>query len=245
MLADSQYTVREDLRDALDRVWARVGQPGAFWSSAERVDIAAEVRHARGCDFCATCREAVSPFAPEGDHESVTLLPSAVVDVVHRLVTDQGRLTRSWYEGVIESGVSIGQYVETVGFVATVTAVDTMCRGLGVDAPELPEPEASEPSGEYSEDAAVTMAWVPTVSPKRTEGVLKEFWFPGGAERYVPRVAQALSYVPAETMGFQDVMSAFYIGNPVADYTTSDRAISRAHMELLAARTSAHNECFY
>jgi hypothetical protein len=245
MLTESPYPVRDDLRDALVQAWERVSRPGSFWSGAERIAIATEVRHARTCAFCAINRKAVSPFATDGRHESITDLPDSVVDVVHRMVTDQGRLTPSWYQGVQDSGVTKGQYVETVGVVANVTAVDTMHRGLGMPLPDPGAPVDGEPSEDCSADAEVSMAWVPTISPKRVTGALRDFWFPDGKEYYLAHVTRALSYVPAETIGWSTLGSKMYIGNPMADFVSSPRAITRPQIELLAARTSAHNECFY
>ena len=36
-------------REGLDTAWADLGQPGTWWTAAERVAIAAEARAARGC----------------------------------------------------------------------------------------------------------------------------------------------------------------------------------------------------
>jgi hypothetical protein len=68
-----------------------------------------------------------------------------MVEQIHRIVTDPGRLTRTWYEQVLASGIPDTEYVEIVGVVVTVVSIDTFCRALGIPAHPLPEPVVGEP----------------------------------------------------------------------------------------------------
>ena len=70
-------------------------------TGAERVAIAREVRAARRCAFCAERRAALSPTAVSGAHDAATDLRPAIVDAVHRVVTDPGRLSRCFADEVI------------------------------------------------------------------------------------------------------------------------------------------------
>src|SRR5260370_33827456 len=79
--------------------------------------------------LCRRRKEAVSPAAIEGTHDSLGELSEVVVEVVHRVRTDPGRLSERWYRGVIAGGLSEEQYVETVSVIAHVVAIDTMARG--------------------------------------------------------------------------------------------------------------------
>ena len=98
---------------------------------------------------CALCREraaALSPFAVEGTHDSTTDLPDNVVEVVHRIRTDSGRLTESWFDRMMDTGLSETEYVEIVGVVSVATALDTLAKGLGIPPRPLPEPVPGSPS---------------------------------------------------------------------------------------------------
>jgi hypothetical protein len=114
-------------------------------TGAERVAIAREVRAARRCAFCAERRAALSPTAVSGAHDAATDLRPAIVDAVHRVVTDPGGLSRRFADEVI-AAVSDARLVELVGVVCTVMLVDGFARTIGADAPPLPEPVAGDPS---------------------------------------------------------------------------------------------------
>jgi len=105
---------------------------------AQRVAIAAETRHAPSCELCRRRKEALSPAAIEGEHDSLGDVSHIVVEVIHRIRTDPGRLSERWFRSVVAAGFSEEQYVETVSIVAHVVAIDTMARGLGLDLLPLP-----------------------------------------------------------------------------------------------------------
>ena len=99
---DAPAPVRDAIPQAHRSVWDQLARPGNWWTGAERVAIADEVRRAADCALCAARKGAVSPTAVRGSHGGGSALPAAVVDVVHRVVTDPGRLSKSGYEGVIK-----------------------------------------------------------------------------------------------------------------------------------------------
>ena len=68
---DTDLPVRPDLEDAHRETWRRIAAPGTWWTGAERVAMAAEVRRARRCALCAERKAALSPFAVEGRHDPV------------------------------------------------------------------------------------------------------------------------------------------------------------------------------
>ncbi len=93
--AGAALPVREDLPATHRQAWRRLAQPGTWWTGRERVAIATEVRQAAHCSYCRARKVALSPDAVEGVHESLGALPEAVVEVIHRVVTDPARLSRS------------------------------------------------------------------------------------------------------------------------------------------------------
>lgn len=236
------FRVRMDLAQAHQRAWQRLARPGTWWTGEQRVAIAAETRNATACSLCRERKAAVSPFAVRGQHDSLGVLPQPVVDVIHRIVTDPGRLTQRWYQQVVASGVDDAAYVEIVSVVATVVAIDTFARGLNVPAPALPDPVGGEPSRARPASAKLDVAWVPMIDPEGAMGPEADLYGSGSS---VPNVAKALSLVPDEARGFFDLSSTHYLSVDDLMDVTKGRSISRPQIELIAARVSALNRCFY
>ncbi len=238
----SPLDVRDEIVRAHRRAWARLAEPGTWWDGAARVAIAAEARQARACGLCRRRKSALSPAAESGNHECLGDLAMPLVEVVHRVTTDASRLTRRWYEGVIAAGVGEGEYVETVAIIATVTAVDSFAEALDMPPHPLPEARPGQPTRIRPAGARRDLAWVPTVAPEDVtpaEGDLYEGL--GGAN-----IHRALSLVPAEVGAFFDLDSIHYLPDAVLrDFGTEYRELTHAQIELLAARVSAINQCFY
>jgi hypothetical protein len=236
------FAVREDLAAAHRRAWDRIARPGTWWTGGERVAIAAETRNAPGCALCRESKAALSPFAVKGDHDSLGALPGPVIEIIHRLRNDPGRLTRQWYEGVV-ADVGDARYVEIVGVVVTVVGVDVFARAIGVEPRSLPTAAAGEPSRLRPGSAKPSGAWVPMIAVEDAEGPEADLY---GSRAFVPNVRKALSLVPAEVRSFfGDLGDAHYFDIDEMMDIMKERAISRAQIELLAARVSALNQCFY
>src|SRR5215813_442062 len=243
LYASSPVAIRDDLAVAHARAWERIGRPGTWWDGAARVAIAAETRHASSCRLCRRRKEALSPAAIEGTHDSLGALPEMVVEVVHRVRTDPGRLSERWFRSVLAAGLSEEQYVETVSVVAHVVAIDTMARGFGLDAPPLPHPQAGVPSQYRPVAAKPGGAWVPWLELTDLSGAEADL-YPSG--RPAANIMKAMSLVPDEVRGFFDLVSHQYLP-PLAmrDFSREYRAISHSQIELLSARVSALNQCLY
>ncbi len=236
--------VRDDIVASQTRAWQSLAAPGTWWTGAERVAIAREVRAARRCAGCAARKAALSPTAGSGAHDAATDLRPAIVDAVHRVVTDPGRLSRRWADQVMAADVSDAHLVELVAVVCTVMLIDGFARTIGADPPPLPEPVAGDPSRARSTEAVDEGYFVPTIPyavGQRPDLGLYE------PDAFVPNVGRGLSLVPDAVRTSQDLMLAHYMRYPqvVTDYQPPDRPISRSQMELVAARTSARNDCFY
>jgi hypothetical protein len=243
LYASAPIAIRDDLAAAHDRAWTRIGRPGTWWYGAQRVAIAAETRHALSCALCRRRKEALSPAAVEGKHNTLGALPEVVVEVVHRLRTGPARLSETWFRSVIAAGLSAEQYVETVSIIAHVVAIDTMARGLGFDLLPLSQPMPGLPSQQRPTGAKLGGAWVPWLDPAdliEAESGL----YPAG--RPAANIMKAMSLVPDEVRSFFDIVSHQY-QPPLAmrDFSREYRAISHAQIELLAARVSALNQCLY
>jgi hypothetical protein len=237
------WPVRDEVTEAHRRQWDRLGKPGTWLSGAERIAIAAETRNATACALCQSRKEALSPYAIEGAHEHLGALPDDMVEQIHRIRTDPGRLTKAWYQGLIAAGISNERYVESIGVIADVVAIDTFCRGLGIAAWPLPQAQAGEPA-RVRPPAEPDIAWVPTLSPDHALGTEFEDLYAGRTT--AAHIYQAMSLVPSEVTGFFDLVTAQYLP-PAAmrDFDNEFRAINHAQIELVAGRVSAINQCVY
>lgn len=240
--------LRPDLSNAIEKAWTHLAQPGATWTSAQRIEIAAEARVAPDCDLCRRRRAALSPYHLAGEHDRAGHLPAAGVDAVHRIVTDPSRLTEAWYRTEIEPAIGEARYVELVGVVAVVVAVDSLARCLGAPLPRLPDPASgAPPTGVVSTAVESGCAWVATVPPELATGSLADAYRrrltnPWG---YVANIQRALTLVPEEQLAFTDLMEAMYVPLSLMGGGEGPRALKPAQLELVAATVSAANGCFY
>jgi hypothetical protein len=197
--------------------------------------------------LCAQRKAAVSPYAVEGAHLASSSLAPVVVDAVHRIATDPSRLTERWLGEVVTGGVGEGPFVELVGVVATVVAIDTLARAIGADLSPLPDPESGAPSRVVPAGLALHSAWVPTVVPDQADGEVAAYYRdrvtnPWG---FIGNIHRALTMVPGEQFSLCSLMEAMYIPVSRMGGADSPRVISIPQIELLAATVSVANECFY
>jgi alkylhydroperoxidase family enzyme len=240
--AATTQPVRSDLRDAHDTAWRAIAAPGTWLDGARRVAVAAEVRQARGCAHCARIREALSPEGVDGAHETSGRTNAAEVELVHRLVSDPGRLSEPWARSVLARGLAEGEYVEIAGLVAMVMILDTCTRALGLPDRALPQPLAGEPTRYRPPGARRKAAWLPITEPEDVvdaDGPM----YPSPKAGYIYR---ALSSVPQSMRDYWALANAHYLpGQLIYRFDQTVRAIARPQTELLAARVSALHQCVY
>ena len=235
--------VRQDLRDCHRFLLEHVTLPGSWWTGSERRAIAAESRLATSCGLCRERKAALSPSAAAREHESTGLLPAPVVDVIHRIRTDPARLSRPWFDGVVPGILADTHYVELVGVVTMMAGMDNFARALGVPPFALPPATPGEPSGHRPATAKPGTAWVPMIEVADAAGPEADMY---PAAPFVPNIIRALSLVPDQVRALRRSSDAHYL--PVAqigDPTARRPTIDRMQMELIAARVSALNQCFY
>lgn len=238
----SLYPVRKDLIDAQRTAWRRLAEPGAFLDGVRRIAVAREVRNAASCALCQRRKEALSPFAVHGEHEHLDALGPSEVEVVHRIVTDSGRLSQDWLDGILESGLSDSEYIEIVSVICITTVIDTFRRALDLAPFDLPAPIAGAPSGYSAPGAMNHDAWIRLVVPEDVA--------PGDGALYdgplTSPVVKALSLVPEAKRAYWEMAECHYLPNDqMANFATEIRAIDRMQLELIAARVSALHQCVY
>ncbi len=226
-LYETELPIRADLHAAHVEVLDRWATAGTLWSSEERLAIVTEVRRARDADKLAPW---VAPSTVDGLVDPGHPLPSPAIDAVWRITNHPGTLTADWYQSIIEEGLDPVRYVELVGIVAQANCIDRFADALDIARPQLPAAVAASSDAERVADhAAVRTHWVPTVD---VDGA---------------NVRKALSAVPTENDSTQILSSAHYLPEDalMMDLSSDHHSLTRMQIELIAARTSRLNDCFY
>ena len=242
---NSPYPIRSELIAAYRDFWQKLAHAGTWWTGEERVAIAAEVRQALVCEFCAERKESLSPYTLPGKHQSVegTVLNEIAIDAAHRIVTDQTRITKAWVHDNVAEGMSEGHYVELVGVVVCVFSIDEFCRALSLPLEPLPEPVEGDPSqyvpvGLERETGNAAMIDLMKTGPDE-----QDLWPTGRTGN----VVRALSQVPNAVREWMALSDQQYLPiRKIVDPTSeTERILSRQQIEIVAGRVSSHNECFY
>ncbi len=231
MYREQRLTVREEVCENHRNALNQIPGPGTWFSGEQRTAILAEARHARDCTLCQTRKIALSPYSVSGKHDTVTPLASSIIEVIHRLVTDSGRLTESWFKQITGDELSAEEYVEIVGVVATSIVIDSFARGLGCAIADPGEVQAGEPDRQSNPRVFNGGAWLPMLDVPQEEA--------GTGLPTQPNIGRAMGLVPSAIGLFFPVMRCHYSLGEL------DFAISRPQVELIASRISSHNQCFY
>ena len=154
-------------------------------------------------------------------------LPAHAIEAVRRIALDAHRIDRDWAERMV-SALGDAAYVELVALTVQVTAIDAFAQALGVAEEPLPEPRPGEPGGMRPEGLGDIGAFVPCLLAA-----------PG------PNVGRALSLAPRDNQTFFELVGSMYAMSDFMELVWKDRPLSRPQVELVAARVSAINECFY
>lgn len=241
-VGDAQLPARPELLSAVELAWQRLASPGTWWSGAERLAICEQVRVASSCKLCQCRKQALSPYAVDGEHQATHLLSAPAVDATHRLTTDAARCTASWLEQITGDELTEEQYVELVSIVATLTGLDTLDIALGRSLRALPAAQAGEPTRHRPRGAKRNLAWVATLAPEDlTDDDPDPFSVHGSIH-----IHRAMSLVPQEVINFFDLDVELYLkDHEIRDFSREFREISHAQIELIAGRASAINGCYY
>ncbi len=220
--AGDHFDVRDLIADLHRASWQQIGSAGAYWTGAERVEIARQARAARAA-------RTDPPWARGALPDPEVPLSDAAIEAARTIAADAHKIDRAWAEQVIES-LGDAPYVELGSVVATVSAIDAFGEALGRGHEPLPTPEPGEPTGERLAEAGEAGAYIPMMVPWQG-----------------PNVGRALSLVPSANRLFMQNVMAMYSAGESGGFYDLDWAgpLTRAQAELVAARVSAVNECFY
>jgi hypothetical protein len=225
----SAPTIRDDLAEAYRLTWEHVTSPGSWWTGAQRLEIAETVLIAISDDLPLPPWVGVTTSDRLPDER---LVPDAAHDVAYRIARHASTMTRDVYRAAADA---IGElpYVELCGIVSAVAATVHFHRNVGLELPPFPRALDGEPTGEQpAELADARYNWVPVQAP---------------ADQH-PAVLQAYTSVPGELLNTWRLGTAQYMPAQEmihADWTRRAGGLTRAQMELVAARVAQLRECFY
>ncbi len=221
--------VRDDLVEAHRLAWEHISAPGTWWSGAERVELARTALLAiEDLDPCLPWVPVTTTGRLHGD----LITPRAAHDVVYRITRHAGTITETVYRAAVEE---LGElpYVELCAISSTVAALAHFCRNIGEPRPPLPAPVDGEPTRTRPERLATARySWVPVAEPADE----------------LAAVLQAYTAVPAEQRNTWRMAAAQYMPEMSMvdpDWRRRPAGLSRAQMELVAARLTKLRDCFY
>ena len=208
VLTNPLLRVRPDMLAGMQRDWTRLSQTGTWWSGADRVAIAEQAR-----------------AASAGLGAPSTSLPPSVSTMARRIATASHEIDRRSVDALADDGVPQEAFVEMVGTIARLTAIDTAVAGVGAEPVPLPNPVEGSPSQALVDGAKRRSAHVPMVGA-------------AGA-------TTALSSVAAEDAAQVDLHGALYLSYAEMGDIEIVKDIPRWQMELAATTTSFINHCVY
>ena len=224
-------SLTEELKTAHETAWNKIAGPGDFFSGEERIEMIRAARDADDCELTLARKNAISPFAVNGEYVGDYLLDSNAIDVIRRIASDPGRLTKAWFNQVIANGLAPEEYVEVVSVVTTSIIIDTLLQAIGLAQHLLPQAREGNPRKVLNSGAIEIGAWLPVLDvPSQTadHGLPK-----------VPNIARSLGLVPGALQLFFGTFSPHYSLSNIQSSLSQDQA------EFVASRVSAMNECFY
>jgi len=221
--ADLPPSLRPEVGESFAEVWQTIASPGACWTGAQRVALAAVARAAapRPPWDQPPSLEDLSRDVPAGAE-----LSPWVEAIADRLACASSTVDRDVVSPIVDE-LGAAAYAELAAVVAMVVPVDHFHRVLGLEPGALPTPVAGDPHRNVPDAMVDIGGHIPMAADSPFN------------------VARSLSLAGEDNNVRLREVRAMYSGAGMADMVWNNRALSRPQVELLAARTSALNECFY
>lgn len=200
--------VPAEMDELIARRWEAFGSPASSFTGAERIAI---VDSARG-----GAASGISPSAAQA---------------AQRIHDEPATITLDWLDELRSHGLTDAEYVEVIGVVAQLRALDTFEFGVGRAQRPLPQPLDGEPTRAEVAGASLEDGWIPTVGPAAPMSVL--------------------SLAPAEHDAMVDISEVLYLAPRGGDgFTMGNQhvvrdGLTRSQIEFVASRTSLINDCFF
>lgn len=154
-----------------------------------------------------------------------TELDDAIVEAATVFGADPAAPRARWVADLERRGVTPETYVEILSICSRLAAIDTFLFGVGHPVRRLPDPVGGEPSRERIPEARIDGGFAPTVG------------------RAFPTTA--VSALPGEQDVLFDLHGALYLSLAKMAQLEIVKDLDRRQLELVAARTSLLNDCFF
>ena len=235
--SDSSFAIRADLAAVHSTTMESFSAPGTWFEAKERREIVALSRRARA--------ERGFQIQDYTDEVQDIDLPSGTLKLIEMVSCEAEKIDKHFYLELVSNGLLAEQYVEIVGLVTRAMSVDTFCRSLGLSMCLLADARDGVPSKQLPDTATIDHAWVPIIPAGPKGGAPAQALY--GETEFVANIFSALSLVPDEASGVMQLGQTQYV--EARDFQNfkffRDENFSRAQLELVAARISALNNCFY
>ena len=167
---------------------------------------------------------AAARAARRGETPDLDIHP-AMLEAARTFAADPAAPRADWVASLAQRGVDAASYVEILSLVARLSAIDTLLFGLGQPERPLPDVQPGAPTGAIDPTARIDGGFAPTVGAA----------FP----------TTALTMLTGEQDTMFDLHGALYLSiEEMADLGVV-KDLDRRQMELVAARTSLLNDCFF
>ncbi len=162
--------------------------------------------------------------ARDGTQRSA-IVPEVLQDFANQLM-ERPAVVGAREVRTVADAVGDATTVETVAVVSILSAVDGFHDALGIDRESLPIPGPGEPTGEIRHDLKRRRTHLP---------------MPAGP------IPVALDMVPSDARLYLSLQGPLYMTDEEmsSDVFARDPGLNRAQMELISARLSFLNQCFY
>jgi len=219
------HSVPDDILDAFNACWERLAEPGEWWTGKERLSILEAVRKSRDEN---SANHGAS-LADLSDKPSPIISP-LTSEIVRTVTSNAHEIDGMWAKEAI-GRLGEGKYSELVSLVVNIIPIDIFCLLLGRPVVSLPVPKNGKPGESIPDGLSDGGAFVPW---------LTESWVG-------PNVARALSFVPKDNAIRMRLVESMYAGSDkfISMVWDDNEPLARSQVELVAARTSSINECFY
>jgi hypothetical protein len=207
--------------EAAAAAWDDLGRPGRQLTGVERIAVAMAARDATPRPLWDRNDGLDALHAAKGDRRAV-LIALAAIFATEASLLDRALVTR------LKAEIGDTTYAEAAAIVAQVITVDQFCISQGIDTVALPLAEDGDPSRERPEGMGDAGGHIEMTVPFRG-----------------PNVARSLSLAAEDHLRWRGLVLSMYSRDAFDEMVWTDRALTRPQVELLAARTSSLNECFY
>jgi hypothetical protein len=173
-----------------------------------------------------TAHERVAAASLSRDRNVDVVLRPEMAEAAIRMAHEPTKISESWVAELETRGLGRVTMAEVLGVISRQVAIDTFMFGVGAEQTELPTPNPGAPSKVIVDGSKLEKGFLPTVGPASPH--------------------TAFTSVPPAQAALEELSAGLYLPmEQIRDFAFTRDGMSRTQMEVVAARTSFLNDCFY